>query len=293
MRALNPEDRAGHTKELPEKSDREPRGPTLERQRPGLDLTNSQRDTIAEIGRFRTLSISDLTEYRYANDAAEMQHDIRRLSSQKLVRTRSIWLGKEAERLTLVSLTKAGKRVLEQGDQQGVFYAGFVKPAEMAHDAAIYRVYQTEAARIRSDGGQIRRITLDYELKRSIYSPLAKERPGTAQYKKRQVAIATEHGLKVVRGTFSCPTCGLNTRREQETLSERIWSLQQITTEVDSWREKLRQAFHFMLLSKMPAGSAPSSMITISQRRSSLYEFCCNERFRADRGLEKLRLHRT
>jgi hypothetical protein len=186
--------------------------PILERERPAvsrplreLGPTESQRETLAEIGRFRTLSMKDLTQFRYNDDAEKMQRDILRLSSLKLVQTRSLWLGKDKERLQVVTLTRHGKRVLEQSGDGGTFYAGFVKPAEMAHDATIYRMYQAEATRIAKQGGQIRGVTLDYELKRSIYSPLAKETPGTSQYKKRQAEIAAEHGLKVVRGHIQLP----------------------------------------------------------------------------------------
>ena len=74
-------------------------------------------------------------------------------------------------------LTKEGKRLAErQGDHpsEQQFYAGFVKPQEIAHDVALYRMYQAEAAEIEKGGGTIRRVVLDFELKKSIYAPLVK-----------------------------------------------------------------------------------------------------------------------
>ena len=74
-------------------------------------------------------------------------------------------------------LTKAGKRVLEQlhrQPSQPAFYAGLVKPQEGAHDASIYRMHQAEATQIAKRRGAIRRVVLDYELKKKVYSPLAK-----------------------------------------------------------------------------------------------------------------------
>ena len=61
-----------------------------------------------------------------------------------------------------------------QGDHlsEQQFYAGFVKPQEVAHDATLYRMYQTEAAEIEKGGRIIRRVVLAYELKKSIYAPL-------------------------------------------------------------------------------------------------------------------------
>jgi hypothetical protein len=188
-----------------DRRENEARIPAFEKPTRQYRLSDTERQALGEIGRFRTLAIEDLARYRYRGDSTHMRHDGRRLISQGLVQTRSIWMGREKERLTVVTLTRQGKKVLEGSGEPGIFYAGFVKPAEMAHDAAIYRMYQAEAARIANRGGEIRWITLDYELKRKVYSPLAKERPGSTEYKKRQAEIAAEHGLKVVRGHIQLP----------------------------------------------------------------------------------------
>ena len=85
--------------------------------------------------------------------------------------------GKGKENFSVRVLTKERKRLAErQGDHpsEQQFYAGFVKPQEVAHEAALYRTYQAEAAEIEKGGGTIRRVVLDYELKKSIYAPLVK-----------------------------------------------------------------------------------------------------------------------
>jgi hypothetical protein len=81
--------------------------------------------------------------------------------------------GKGKENFSVLLLTKEGKRLAErQGDhpREQQFYAGFVKPQEVAHDAALYLMYQAEAAEIEKGGSTIRRVVLDYELKRSVYA---------------------------------------------------------------------------------------------------------------------------
>jgi len=198
-----------------ERSDNERARPALQRPPREYRLSDSERRTMAEIGRFRTLAMEDLARERYQGSTAKMRQDVRQLSSQGLVQTRSLWLGKEKDRLLVVTLTRKGKKVLEASGEQGTFYAGFVKPGEMVHDAAIYRMYQAEAARIAKEGGQIRRITLDYELKRKVYSPLAKERPGSPEYKKRQAEIAAQHGLKVVGGHIQLPDLRIEYRTRE------------------------------------------------------------------------------
>ena len=200
-------------RDIPPSRQLEPREkPTSDRDRPSVarkereyQITESERESLTQIGRFRTLSVGDLARYQYAGNTAKMGQDLRHLISQRLLRSQTIWLGKNKEMLTVAALTKRGKSLLEKSGETSTLYAGFVKPAEMRHDAAIYGMYQAEAARISTSGGQIRRLTLDYELKRNVYSLLAKEKPGTAVYKKRQAEIASEHGLKVVRGHIQLP----------------------------------------------------------------------------------------
>ena len=78
-------------------------------------------------------------------------------------------------------------------------YHGFVKTREARHDAALYRLYHQEIARIERMGGRVRRVILDFELKQSINRRLAKLKslPDAEQiHAKHQ--IAQEHGLTVV-----------------------------------------------------------------------------------------------
>ena len=95
-------------------------------------------------------------------------------------------------------------------------YAGFVKPGEVAHDAAIYRMYQAEAARIEKAGGKIRRVILDYELKQKVYSPLAKAkgacRRSNTPGSRRKWPGRTASPLS--RERFRCPICASSTKRQ-------------------------------------------------------------------------------
>jgi hypothetical protein len=73
-----------------------------------------------------------------------------------------------------------------------------VKPQEVAHDVALCRMYQAEAAEIEKGDGTIRRDGLDFELKKSVYAPLVKVklmgpgfRPRPSEY--RYLATETEN----------------------------------------------------------------------------------------------------
>lgn len=174
-------------------------------------LSPAELETMREIGRFRTVAMEDLARIRYQGNADQMRQDLPALADQGLIQCRTAWTRANREKLAVVVLTPRGKAVLERHFGKGTaqqLYAGFVKPAEVAHDAAIYRMYQAEAGRIVANGGRIRRVVLDYELKQKVYSPLARAKAkavGTAEYAKRQADVARQHGLTVIKGKIPLP----------------------------------------------------------------------------------------
>jgi hypothetical protein len=196
--------RASEPRENREKPARRPEPARLRT----YEVSASEGATLYDIGRFRTVAEEDLSRQRYGRNNRQMRQDLRSLAEQGLVQRRTVLLNRNKGKLAVVVLTRAGKKYLERerpaGDQQ--VYSGFVKPAEVAHDAAIYRMYEKEARRIEGAGGKIRRVVLDYELKRKIYSPLAKAKGlPPLEYAKRQAEVAQENGLKVVQGKIPLP----------------------------------------------------------------------------------------
>ncbi len=55
-------------------------------------------------------------------------------------------------------------------------YHGLVKPKEARHDADLYRLYQKVATEIEHSGGKVRRVVLDFELKKDLYQSLSRMR---------------------------------------------------------------------------------------------------------------------
>jgi len=115
-------------------------------------LRESEFTTLVEIGKFRVIDSKDLAEFGYAGDAKRMNREIRHLTQQGLVAVKSIKrVGRGTEGLLV--LTKKAKRVIQQSGRlpEGqAIYHGLVKPREAKHDAALYRLYQREFARIES-----------------------------------------------------------------------------------------------------------------------------------------------
>lgn len=176
-------------------------------------LGSKDLETMEEIGKFRTVAARDLSRFHFGGNSTRMRNDLRRLSEQGLVRARMV-RSSHGEKLKVVVLTRAGKGVLEQempdtpspDTPRQSFHADLKKPAEIFHDTAIYRMYQAESQKIRSAGGRVRRVVLDYELKAKVYSPLAKARNlSPDRYRNLQDEIARENGLKVVGRKIPLP----------------------------------------------------------------------------------------
>jgi len=187
----------------------EPRVPNRDREPVGrYRLSRDEVETLREIGKFRTIAAADLKQFHYGDDSRAMDRELQSLSRRGLLRSHAVLA--RGNRFHVIALTKDGQRALDRSsrsDPQQAIYAGLVKEREASHDSAIYRMYQAEAASIRAKGGTVRRVVLDFELKRKIYVPLAKERPHLApeQYAKRQAEVAAENGLEVVNGKIPLP----------------------------------------------------------------------------------------
>jgi hypothetical protein len=172
-------------------------------------ISSAERELMTEVGKFRTIAVADLARHRYPNQPGQLRQDLLNLKAQKLIRQRRVMAGKGKEKFSVLVLTREGKLFVQQEsrtDPGQRFYAGFVKPQEVTHDAAIYRMYQVEAAEIAKRGGSVKRVVLDYELKKNVYKPLAKARNlAPLEYARRQVAVAAENGLKVIDGKIPLP----------------------------------------------------------------------------------------
>ena len=171
-------------------------------------LRETEVHTLQDIGRFRVLDEADLQRFGYADDSTRMREDIRSLRDQGLIERRRIAVG-DGDSMAVFALTNRGREVAETLDSGGAdqrYYDGFVKPTEIEHDAALYRMFQAEASKIEQAGGRVKRVVLDFELKRGVYAELAKENPeDTDAYHERQQLVAQANRLPVVRGHIQFP----------------------------------------------------------------------------------------
>jgi DNA-binding MarR family transcriptional regulator len=194
-----------------------PRGPS---RRPVRDRTHtyelrgSEVRMLATVGAFRVVAAEDLRQ-ELSKPIDPWNGDLRRLREAGLVRTIPHLTGRQ--RHTLVTLTERGRQLLEshrsRGNEPGrqAFYAGLVKPRELAHDARLYRAYLQAGDRLRKTGVHIRRAVLDYELKRDyqrFLQDLNRQRRANKDVGSIEPAVAVwarAHDLPMVDGHVQFP----------------------------------------------------------------------------------------
>jgi hypothetical protein len=181
-------------------------------------LDEFEMRALATLGAFRVVQLDDLEAAADLRDA-----DLRRLAEEGLITCETLVDVSGSQRIA--SLTPDAKSILEAhrspdgyGREQA-FYAGIVKPRELAHDVQLYRAFNEEAARIQAEGGRVTRVVLDYELKREYQKYLNRDdRPDNATLDSDRRAFAEAHDLPIGRGHLELP----DLRIEYETEDGRV-----------------------------------------------------------------------
>lgn len=187
-----------------------PRGASRERVRVHAHeytLRGSEVRTLATVGAFRVVPADELS--RPEDGRHLLRKDLERLRDLGLVRTMPYAIGRE--RAKLVTLTEQGRSVLEaarrprDGEAPQEFYSGVAKTRELAHDVRVHRAYLDAAERLVADGGRVRRVVLDHELKREyqafLQAPNRGRRNSTGRPRRDAVEIARwaqEHQLPML-----------------------------------------------------------------------------------------------
>ena len=169
-------------------------------------LRESEVRTLTELGKFRVVPADDLARFGYNGDVSRMESDVRNLARHALVEPKTIE-GHSSFTTKVLTLTKDGHWLLERAQlvsHRQATYHGLVKPKEARHDADLYRLYQQVASDIEDSGGKVRRVVLDFELKKDLYQALSRMRPDKDPRYER-IFIANQFDLKVVNGKIPIP----------------------------------------------------------------------------------------
>jgi len=143
-------------------------------------LRGSESRTLTTVGAFRVVPAGDLRDGQ-DRPLDPRRGDLYHLRQSGLVQTIPA-LGRDR---ALVVLTERGRTLLEANrrppvnagrpepaevrdnhDTRQEFYAGLRKPKEITHDAQVYRAYLRAADHLCERGAIVRRVVVDYELKR-------------------------------------------------------------------------------------------------------------------------------
>ena len=175
-----------------------PRGPEREivrERKRSYELNGREVEALATVAAFRIVQVGDVRE---------MLEDGRggRSAEKSLEHLQAFGL---LERIPLerrdddvVVLTNRGRDLLEAnrreptGEPRQAFYAGLKKPRELTHDAHVYRACRDAEAQVRDQGGHVRRVVLDYELKREYQHFLQERNRGRADNTGRPVRTPEE-----------------------------------------------------------------------------------------------------
>jgi hypothetical protein len=184
-------------------------------------LRPSEIDTLAEVGKFRVVSVEDLARFNYAHDRSRMESDLRNLTRQGLVEQRGTSVLKKQSRQVL-TLTKQGQSLIRRHGfvpEDQAIYSGLVKPKEADHDADLYRLYYKAIEEIERKGGKVLQVHLDYELKEKLYQRLGRAQARThGETQRLKETFARDMNLPVVHDKVSFP----DLRIEYETQEREI-----------------------------------------------------------------------
>jgi hypothetical protein len=179
--------------------------PVWWRDRPVM-VRDSARVALKTVGTFRTVAIPDLARFTYHGDWARLDADVRQLVRRGWLERHTLPGRRGGREVPVLVLSRDGHAFATRHlatDGQALHY-GLVKPKEQAHDAALFRVYHAETARITEAGGTVRRVILDAELKGQVAA--ARNRPAdAADAAERAAQVARELGLTIAGGSIQIP----------------------------------------------------------------------------------------
>lgn len=178
-----------------------PSGPDREHVRDGerlYHLRGSEVDLLERAACFRSVFTEDLT--RASGDDSRASTDLRSLERQGLIEEHTVTRLRDGLVADVVTVTDEGKALLEQHrdplyDVGQEYYAGWVKPAEVWHDASLFRMVWEMEAELGADGDRIVRVVLDDELKARAYEALHDAREQQDDERDARRAVASVQGL--------------------------------------------------------------------------------------------------
>jgi hypothetical protein len=208
------------TVELIENPPSIPHDPRIQRNRIpeqaiGVSLREEDVKVLSAVGRFRVISVQDLSKTIYNDRISRLERDLAFLRHIGLVEVDAVQARRDGRRadgrqIEVVTLTQAGKQMARQVTgvpQDQTLYAGLVKYREVEHDSQIYPAYLKEAERIQNSGGTNLRVRLDFELKAQVQKAIYAARKAAPETDLREIKqqVAKNFDLPYVHNRIQIP----------------------------------------------------------------------------------------
>ena len=140
-----------------------------DRGRERIPFAERKRQAVIDVATYRVVSVRDLVDERFGGNAFAARKGIDELKRAGLLKEDTVQLrsGKSFKVLTATEKGRQQAREHSPGSEQR-YWAGLVKPAELRHDAAVYRAARNEIQMLERRGGRVKRIRIDHEMKSQV-----------------------------------------------------------------------------------------------------------------------------
>ena len=175
------------------------------RHRPRRSRTERTRDAVADVGLYRAVSYTDLSDQHFDGHPYATRRSVNHMIRAGLIEEHEA-TGPAGQTFKVLTATERGRDAAQRAavdaghvpEQQT--WSGIVKPAELSHDTAVYRAALDERARIEAEGGRVVRVRIDAELKATvaIATERARAEGGDRAADEAKRTAAHELGLHVV-----------------------------------------------------------------------------------------------
>ena len=179
--------------------------------------TDRDRDAIADVGMYRAVSYTDLSEQHYDGHPYAARRAVTRMVRAGLIEEHEA-TGPQGNPFTVLTATARGRDAAHRAARDAGHvpeqetWTGLVKPAELSHDTAVYRAALDERARLEADAGRVVRVRLDAELKSRVATATetARAAGGDRAAETAKAAAAQELGLPLQDGHVMYPDAQLD-----------------------------------------------------------------------------------
>lgn len=191
-------------------------------------------EALRTTGIFGTVELSDMTDL--FESAGRAKRSVQELERDNLLRVERFQRGRR--RIEAVTLTSPGRRLLERcidprekGNEEAQAYlSGCARSAQVLHDTAVYRAARCEMRRISAEGGVIRRIRTERQLRRIALCRVDVAKRKGEKCCKARAAAAAELRLTVTGGKLSFPDVRIEWERPAARGSESDFVDIEVTT---------------------------------------------------------------